>query len=356
MSNVAGQGTFSVKGLKNLGLEAKLVLWRTNKFGYDYDVTLNIGKNKLLYPWYAFKMFTYGIYAMFYFDVFHFHFGYSLFPFNLDLPILKKFKKKFFMEFHGSDIRYQLYRKQSDGWRDWKMPESNARIKKQIKKIFYYTDTIILHDEELRKHLVGYRGNVVYVPLRVDVSKFEPNYPSVNCKKPVVVHAPTNREAKGSKYIIQAVEELKKEYEFEFLLVENKTQSEAFEEYKKADIIIDQLRAGTYGVFAIEAMALGKPVISYISKNMIEQFPEELPIISASIDTIKERLEELLRDAELRNSLGMRGREYAENYHNYEIIAFLLRDIYRGTYFGGTQREAFQKVKELKNNLGHSIY
>ena len=89
---------------------------------------------------------------------------------------------------------------------------------------------------------------------------------------------------------------------------------------------------------------------------MIEQFPEELPIISASIDTIKERLEELLRDAELRNSLGMRGREYAENYHNYEIIAFLLRDIYRGTYFGGTQREAFQKVKELKNNLGHSIY
>ena len=43
----------------------------------------------------------------------------------------------------------------------------------------------------------------------------------------------------------------------------------------------------------------------------------------------------------------MRGREYAENYHNYEIIAFLLRDIYQGNYSGGTQREAFQKVKEL---------
>ena len=249
------------------------------------------------------------------------------------------------------DIRYQLFREQSDSWRDWKMPESSDRIKKQIKKIFHYTDTIILHDEELRKHLVGYRGNVAYIPLRVDVSKFEPSYPSVNCKKPIVVHAPTNREAKGSKYIIQAVEELKKEYEFEFVLVENKTQSEAFEEYKKADIIVDQLRAGTYGVFAIEAMALGKPVISYISKDMIEQFPEELPIVSASIDTIKERLEELLRDAELRNSLGMRGREYAENYHNYEIIAFLLRDIYQGNYSGGTQREAFQKVKELKKQL-----
>ena len=348
MSNVAGQGTFSVKGLKDIGLDAVLAIWRNNKFGYECDLALNIGRNKLLYPWYALKMFAFGVYAMFHFDVFHFHFGYSLFPYNLDLPLLKKMKKKFVMEFHGSDVRYQLYRERSSGWKDWKMPDRSGRRIKQLKKIFYYTDTVILHDEELRKHLVGYKGNIVYVPLRADISRFEPSYPLATCNKPIIVHAPTNREVKGSDYIIQAVECLKKKYDFEFILVENKTQNEAIEIYKKADIIIDQLRAGTYGVFAIESMALGKPVISYISEDMREHFPEELPIINATVDDITDKLEYLLKNGELRNHLGLKGREYVENYHDYRVIAWLLYDIYLGKYVGSTQKEAFQTVKKLK--------
>ena len=35
------------------------------------------------------------------------------------------------------------------------------------------------------------------------------------------------------------------------------THDEAVEHYKQADIVVDQLNAGWYGLFAIEAMAPG---------------------------------------------------------------------------------------------------
>lgn len=348
MSNVAGQGSYAVKGLKEIGEEARLVIWRDNKFGYECDKSLNIGKKKWLYPWYGIKMIAYGLYAIFKYDYFHFHFGYSVLPFNLDLPLLSVLRKKYVMELHGSDIRWFFYRKKPESWDSFVLPDISENVRKRMKKIFRYTDQIILHDEELRKHLIGYEKCVTYVPLRVDISKFHPQYPEISCRKPVIVHAPTNIEVKGSQYIFDAIEELKKNYEFEFILVQNKTQEEAFKIYQKADIVIDQLRAGTYGVFAIEAMALGKPVLCYISDDMKEHFPEEMPIVNTSIDTVKERVEELLSDSERRHQLGVAGRQYVENYHNYKHIAKLLQEIYYGEYSGGTQLDAFKKVKQIK--------
>ena len=82
-------------------------------------------------------------------------------------------------------------------------------------------------------------------------------------------------------------------------MVENKTQAEAFEIYKKADIIIDQISVGTYGVFA-EAMALGKPVITYISEDIRQTFPAELPIISAEFESLAKVVDELVNDGEKR--------------------------------------------------------
>ena len=38
----------------------------------------------------------------------------------------------------------------------------------------------------------------------------------------------------------------------------------------KADVIVDQLRCGSHGVFAVEAMATGKPVLCYIRDELVE--------------------------------------------------------------------------------------
>ena len=43
--------------------------------------------------------------------------------------------------------------------------------------------------------------------------------------------------------------------------------------YRDADIVVDQLLAGWYGGFAVEAMALGKPVIAYLRESDLHHVP-----------------------------------------------------------------------------------
>ena len=55
MSDIAGQGSYAVAGLRENGVESELVVFRKNSFGYGEDKCLNISKNPLLYPWSALK-------------------------------------------------------------------------------------------------------------------------------------------------------------------------------------------------------------------------------------------------------------------------------------------------------------
>jgi len=123
-----------------------------------------------------------------------------------------------------------------------------------------------------------------------------------------IVHAPTNRIVKGTKYILEAVEKLKEEgYDFDFILVEKKTHDEAMKIYEDADIIIDQLTYG-FTLFSIESMAMGKPVLTYIREDLIKYYPD-LPIISTHRDNINENLKLLIENADLRKELGVKGRK-----------------------------------------------
>ena len=135
------------------------------------------------------------------------------------------------------------------------------------------------------------------------------------------------------------------------MLVEGKSQQEAFEIYKTADIIVDQLYAGTYGVFAIESMALGKPVITYISDEMKDRLPDDLPIVSGGTKTITDALELLINNPKLRIEKGMQGREYVENYHDCRVVAYVLRDIYNQTAKPLSGRDAFMQIKSIKDQL-----
>ena len=67
-------------------------------------------------------------------------------------------------------------------------------------------------------------------------------------------------------------------------IVEGLHHDEAFERYRDADIVVDQLNAGWYGLFAIECMALGKPVVTFLHDEAVarteEAFGTRVPIVS----------------------------------------------------------------------------
>lgn len=349
LSEVAGQNSYSVQGLKEIGEEAETVIYYKHPFAYSFDKCLNINKaNKKMFPFYVLKLGIFFLHALIRYDCFHFHFGHSILNCH-ELRIYRFFKKKIFFEFHGSDLRDQETFCRVSGLpyepEEATSPKQHARNRKICKD----ANGIIVHDDELLQYLPKKCAPCYVVPLRVNIMHFEANYPDPNAEIIKIVHAPSKRAIKGTQFVLEAFDLLKEKYSnIELVLVEGKTQQEAFEIYKTADIIVDQLFVGTYGVFAIEGMAMGKPVITYISETMRNRLPEELPIVSADVHTLKNVLERLILDGELRRGKGIEGRKYVENYHDYRYVAYILRDIYYGVSKPLTGREAFGQVKEIK--------
>jgi glycosyltransferase involved in cell wall biosynthesis len=144
------------------------------------------------------------------------------------------------------------------------------------------------------------------------------------------VHAPSNRAKKGTDAVIAACAELPVELD----LVEGVPHDEARERYARADIVVDQLDVGWHGVFALEAMALGKPVVGHVKPDVVdrsaEAFGVRLPIVPATRATLTEALRPLVESPALRRELGAAGRAYVEQVHDIDQVAARLLDIYAG--------------------------
>src|SRR5262249_43317562 len=85
---------------------------------------------------------------------------------------------------------------------------------------------------------------------------------------PLIVHATNHRRVKGTDVLIEATKRLNAlGIECELKIVENVDRHTAFEIYRRADIISDQFVIGAYGVFALEALALSKPTLTYLDHD-----------------------------------------------------------------------------------------
>src|SRR5659263_608331 len=185
--NISGQASMIAKAQRELGIESDVLVFDQNYIDYYCDINLSLSGKSIIIKNYL--MMINFVKCFFKYDIFHFHFGFSLLPNNYDLPILKLFGKKTLMHYWGSDIR-----------------QSDIAIK------YVHFKTL----EELQK---------VY-PAKDD------DYKHKN-EKIKIVHAPTAREKKGTNYVIAVIERLKQEkYNIDFILVEHKTHDEALEIYK----------------------------------------------------------------------------------------------------------------------------
>ena len=288
-TDAANQSYYAAEGLKALGYDARCAHYTSCEYFLEGDFEFGFDRAKRVrYPLYAMRMAAFAYRAAREYDVFHFHCGRSLLPKNLDLGMLDKKGKGYFFEYHGSEIR------QGSHWRENpysdRIPlyfENDAAVRRAEMQLAHARGAIV-HDAEMGLY-VPRVAPLYYVPLRIDADRFSPNFPDGDAsRRPLVVHAPSSRSVKGSDVIESVLDELSASYDFDVRIIHDVPQVEAFEIYRQADIVIDQLYIGTYGVFALEAMALGKPVVTYLRPDLKEAFPKDLPIVSASEATLKE--------------------------------------------------------------------
>jgi glycosyltransferase involved in cell wall biosynthesis len=236
-------------------------------------------------------------------DVFHFYFGLTLLPKSIQFPLLRATRRKSVVHWLGSDIR-------------GRPPAALAWARRAGAQIVGSYDAVRWVPEA---HVV---------PPGLDLRDYTPAPPSEPAR-PLVVHAPSNRSKKGTAQVIEACAQLPVELE----IVEGVPHEAARERYARADIVVDQLNAGWHGVFALESMALGKPVVSHLHADVVERSAEafgvQVPIVPATAGTLVEALRPLVADAALRRELGARGRAYVEQVHDIDRVADRLLDIYR---------------------------
>ena len=315
-NEVAGIGNVLAEAFNKIGIKATKISFRKHPFGYPSGLYLNLeDKNKFL-RW--FILISNFIKSLFLYDSFLFIFGTTLLPYNLDLPILKILGKKTGMIFCGCDIRCRdtvlKERRQYSVCKECHQECDCEQKRKKIRRIEEYVNIIFSQPDY--SQLLSREYKYIWMP--IDLDEWQVNF--VNHTIPIIVHAPSHREKKGTKYILEVIEKLKKEsYKFKFILLENLPHQKVKNYLKNSDIVVDQLLMGWHGVLAIEAMASGKPVLCYIRRDF-KKYSPGIPILSTTPKNIYDNLKLLLENSKLRQKLGKRGREYVEKYHDSKKI------------------------------------
>ena len=158
---------------------------------------------------------------------------------------------------------------------------------------------------------------------------------STNTKTLKVLHAPNHRAIKGTRYFVDAVEELKEEgYDVDLVLLEGVSNDVIKKAMEQADIVADQLIIGWYAMFALEAMSLEKPVLCFLREDLINLYilaglikENEIPIVQCTPFTVKEKLRELAQHREMLQSIGRKSREFVLKHHSLDAVGEIFHEI-----------------------------
>jgi glycosyltransferase involved in cell wall biosynthesis len=217
--------------------------------------------------------------------------------------------------------------------RGYYSPETDAFKRRQIAWMGRRAQVIYAVNPDLMNVLPD---SAEFVPYgHVPIQDWRPSFTQAEHERLVFAHAPSNRGVKGTDLILDALHRLAGEgYAFDLDLIEGVSNETALDRYRRADVVIDQLYAGWYGGVALEAMALGKPVVAYLRESDLRFLPAgmaaELPILRATPSTITDDLRSILEMS--RTELVDRAkasRAFVEHWHDPVAITARIADGYR---------------------------
>jgi len=311
--NVGGMAGTLARAQAALGHRARAYCPNYNKYQYRSDYSM--GAPSLVSKLVA--AIRFGVE----FEVFHFHFGRSLLGrFLLDVLPLSLLGKKIFFYFHGCDIRDEkvcTLQHPISACAEC-FPKSCSRNREKARAVaerfgrvnFVSTPDLLefLPRAELLLQAVDFQG--------IEEVLAEPE-PRRDPNRFLIAHAPTHRQIKGTRYLLDCVERLRaRGYAIDLRLIEDKTHAEALRVYRAADLAVDQLLIGSYGLVSAEMMALGVPTLNYVRPDLLRLYPEPPPLIDAHPGNL-ERV--LMRCYERRDELErprQAGRVYARAFHH----------------------------------------
>jgi len=328
------------------GYDSHLLVWQPSYYNRAWEVPWHIRRFYIFYQLLVLPRYLGFLWSLVRFDLFQYYFDHQQLHGTIvdsfELMILKIAGKRIVLFPYGGDVILPGMR--AYGGADFynlvaldydytSTPKWRRRVARRVEAGSRYADYIV--------SVVPYLDVMPVVHLKYHYVAIDPAEWSGSeiAPRPKVriVHASNHRHNKGTNIIIQVCQELESAgYPIEFRLLENVAREQTKRICADADIIIEQLLSGNIGMFGIESMAMGKPVVAYLREDMLEHHPwmAECPIVNANPATLRERLLELVNDAVLRQQLGCAGRSYVERYHSLATIGALSDRIYCHVWSG----------------------
>jgi hypothetical protein len=338
-----------------------------------YAVELSL-RMILVLPWAAVR-----------FDVFCFGFATNIVGTRWgywDVAMLRSLGKRVIFMFHGADSRppyltgpyARMVRSQTPDWQRvlWDLTRQQRQ---RINTLNRYADVIIdasVHGHFHSKRFVDYAWLGSPCPDESAVSVPQPRTATDGCSYTIrILHAPSDRAAKGSDLIAACIGRLKsKGYRIDYVELHGLPHAAILQEIRNSDFVIDQLYSDfPLAGFASEAACQGRAAIvcGYLEdRKLLDAFPTHY----CHPDKLESAVERLLLDADYRNELGRRAKQYVHERWAPGVVARKWQQIidgvlpgecwfepHRTTYVhGGGMNQALlrETVRELVRHYGPS--
>jgi hypothetical protein len=304
--------------LRSQGADAEVVLWSPSPYGFPADRVL--GRSKRI---------AYALRAPARRDVFHYQFGSTWLPRVLDAAWARVWRRTVVVTYHGDDCRlYGVARSRFPARGRAGDPDGDDRVRQRMGRLARVCHAALVADLELATYVAPFYGRVYVTPLPLHPDPIPVARDPGPDSRPIVVHAASDPEIKGTALISAAVEAVSRRVPVEFRLLTAVARVRVLEELARADLVIDQLNSVTSGVFALEAMRRGLPVLGEIDPAALAPYQAELPLVPVTPESLEAELEALVRDRERRARLGAAGKEYVERTHAPDKVGHTMLAIY----------------------------
>ncbi|TCC19633.1 hypothetical protein [Kribbella speibonae] len=224
--------------------------------------------------------------------------------------------------FHGSDIRLPSRHAQRERWSPFTPgDELTDRLEPQARRHAELVESLQLPVFVSTVDLLDDVPNAQWLPVAIDPTPWQQAArPLFSGAKPVVAHVPSNAKLKGTEEIDAVLTRLHESGAVEYRRITGVPHEQMASVIGDADIVVDQLRIGLYGVAAAEALAAGRIVVSYVGDGVRRRVRSlagrEVPIVEADPDTLGDVVSGLIADRDAAAERAATGPEFVAALHD----------------------------------------
>ncbi|MHA3725087.1 glycosyltransferase [Leucobacter sp. HY1910] len=223
---------------------------------------------------------------------------------------------------HGNDVRLPSRHAELEEWSffkddEWTEPEVLEKV---------VSENLALIEAVQLPTFVSTAGLLLDLPeshflgVIIDPAKWENSEPLLVRDRLKVVHAPTNPVPKGTTMIQPIARKLHDEGLIEYVELSGIPNDQMPAVFADADIVLDQFRAGDYGVAACETMAAGRIVLTHVSDQVRSEVERHagmpLPIPETNPDNLEHMIRDIAARREHYREIAAQGPEFVRRLHN----------------------------------------